>query len=159
MEHRISISSNPRILIMFAVALILCIAGLVLVQFSRIPGLIIFILGTIMVTGYIRQVYPLLTTKIISSESGIVIKAHKKDDIVIKWDEILVSGYFQERGTKPSLFIVVKESKNYYLIPNEFSDFPQLQSLLREQSPYEEPELSDGDSIVDWFETRLGGKS
>jgi len=95
-----------------------------------------------------RLAKPFLNSTIESLEDRIVISVPGYDAVEVAFNEVDLAGEFQIKG-KPALFLYKKEADQLYTLPDEYTGFNDLRTLLSSRLPFEEipagsvPDLKD----------------
>ena len=156
MTYRITLSSNPRaiLLIIFVVALPV---GAVL-SFFALPiflGIILTILGGYMAYFLGKYVYNIFISRIETSDEGIRFKMTRKESSSLRWDQISHAGHCEEERSKPSAFVYSEDEDKLLTIPGEYSGFTELVAELRRHVEVSEIELAHGETIAGYLRDRV----
>ena len=156
MRHTITISSNPRMVILFLVMLALPTAGVLLLIFAGT------LLGIIALAGAAYLDYTMLRffrnhmkSWVETSDTELKCQMPDGDLLVFSWDQVTAAGYCtQERG-RPFLFVYREEGDKLVTIPKEYGDFDTLHSTIKKRTSFEELFLSRGETIQDRLKQML----
>ncbi|GAH77686.1 unnamed protein product, partial [marine sediment metagenome] len=122
MKYRMTLASNPRIFILFLIAVIPPALGiLILLLLSPIAGLLI--IGAGIYFGYliIRFVVSQLESWVETSEGGIKANLPEKEIISFSWGKISLAGFCSPKHEKPFLFVYESEGDKLLTIHKEYS--------------------------------------
>ena len=161
MRHTITIASNPRIILVFLIAVALPVGVVLLAIFFHV------FLGIIVtaVAGYIA--YHLLKfgisnfkSWIETSDEGITIRIGNDEPQHLTWEEITHAGAVTQPKSKDQLFVYAEERDRLFAIPSEYSRFEELKQRiarsLGDMTVFEEVELEATASISDYLREKVG---
>jgi len=148
MRHRITLSSNPRMIILVLFMVALPAAGILLLIFIGV------FLGTIALAGAAYLDYTMLRffcnhlkSWVETTDSELKCRMPDGELLNFSWDKVTAAGYFtQERG-RPFLFVYREEEDKLVSIPEEYSEFEALYSQIKERTPFHELSLARGETI------------
>lgn len=156
MIHRITLRSNPRLLLLGLLIAGLPLGGLFLAVYLRSPIGIAALLGAGYVSyQFIRFLIPLMQSRIESSEEGITCHFSGKDPMVFHWKMISHAGLCRQKWQKPCLFLYQETNDQFVIIPQEFSHFEHLADEVRKKTPYQEIRLERDDTLQRWLKDQL----
>ena len=156
MRHRITLSSNPRMIILVLFMIALPAAGILLLIFVGI------FLGIIALAGAAYLDYTMLRffrnhlkSWVETTDTELKCRMPDGELLNFSWDKVTVAGYFtQERG-RPFLFVYREEEDKLVSIPEEYSEFETLYSQIKERTPFQELSLSRGETIQERLKEML----
>ena len=159
MTYRITISSNPKtlLLIIFVVALPV---GTIL-SFLVMPiflSIILTILGGYVSYNLAKYVLNILASRIDTSDEGLSFKMSRKESSSLRWEQISHAGYCEEERSRPSAFVYSEDEDRLLTIPSEYSGFRDLVAELRSHVTVENIQLDPSDSIASYLRDLLGVK-
>jgi hypothetical protein len=159
MTYRITLSSNPKaiLLIVFAVAIPV---GAIL-SFFVLPiflSIVLTVLG-----GYVgyflgKYVYNIFISRIETSDEGLRFQTTKKESSSLRWDQISHAGHCEEERSKPSAFVYSEDEDKLLTVPGEYDGFDELVATLRKHVKVDEIELEHGETIASYLRDRMGLK-
>jgi len=156
MRHRITLSSNPRMIILVLFMIALPAAGILLLIFAGI------FLGIIALAGAAYLDYTMLRffrnqlkSWVETTDTELKCRMPDGELLNFSWDKVTAAGYFtQERG-RPFLFVYREEEDKLVSIPEEYSEFETLYSQIKERTPFQELSLVRGETIQDRLKDML----
>ncbi len=160
MEYRISIRSNPRVLLMLAI--IVGVPAFAVSLFFYAPPLLAIIATAL--AGYlsyslIRFVRGSLGSRVIPHDEGITFNFGHNDIDRFTWDEVDFAGICREEKQRPYLFVYDTENDRLVTVPNEYENFDSMIEEVRSHmgdETFEEVILSPGQTIAEVLRERLG---
>ncbi len=138
MTHRMTVTSNPRLLIFYSLLGAFPLSGLY--AFSRIPplaGAAALAVGAFLSYRLYRFAMPYLGTKIVTGEDGITFTLPGEGDLVFPWNEVSLTGKCTAARGKPFVFAYHAGRDRLISIPYEYTDMKGLESELAEKAPFE----------------------
>lgn len=151
MTHRVTIASNPRMLLLLPLLLALPAAGvLLLVYAGRLLGLLGLAAAAYLDFVLIRFLYRNLRTRVVSSDTQLTCRLAGGEELVFPWAAITAAGYCTQPRARPFLFIYDAKMDKIVTIPDEYSGFAELKSLLRRrvaEGAFHELSLEAGEPI------------
>ncbi len=156
MNYRISLASNPRLLLLFLFMLVIPAAAVfALLSFGIFMGVIAIAIALFFEYSLIRFTINHLKSKIDTEESGIRCITPEKEELFYPWSIITHAGSYREKGRGWYLFIYDSSKDKLLKIPNEYSDFDRLTQEIRENTPYKEIKLKEGESLEEYLKGKL----
>ena len=160
MRHRMTLSSNPRMIILVLFMIALPAAGILLLIFVGI------VLGIIALAGAAYLDYTMLRffrnhlkSWVETTDTELKCQMPDGELIVFSWDKVTTAGYFtQERG-RPFLFVYREEADKLVTIPEEYSEFKTLYSEIEQRTSFQELSLAGGETIQDRLKEMLNLES
>jgi hypothetical protein len=140
MIHRMTVHSNPRLLLFYVLLVGIPAAGAA--TFFVLPGLwAVGVLGGALFVDYQLFKFGRTYTEstIESSEDELAINIPGQDRVAIALSELTLAGEFAINGTA-TIFLYNKANDKLYTIPNEYTGFDQMRELVRSKAPYEKVE-------------------
>jgi len=156
MRHRITLSSNPRMIILVLFMIALPAAGILLLIFAGV------FLGIIALAGAAYLDYTMLRffrnqlrSWVETTDTELKCQMPDGELLAFSWDKVTAAGYFtQERG-RPFLFVYREEEDKLVTIPEEYSEFETLYSQIKKRTPFQELSLGKAETIQDRLKTML----
>ena len=156
MIHKMTVRSNPRLILFGALVVGVPLLGVALFWFLRgIIGIAAGLAAGFFTYQLITFILPSLRVRIETSSDGIRCIRPGNDDIAFRWSEITHAGLVHQKSQKPSLFLYGEEHDRFVEISKEFSDFDLLLTMVKKQTPFQEIRLEKADSIQDWLRREL----
>ena len=137
MESRISLHSNPGIIIFGFIITILFTGGTLLAVFvNMVPGIII--IGVLLYAFYFiyKYLHETLKSRIITNDEGIRFILPDDEKLSFSWGEITHAGLFQDKKGKETLFVYKEPDDKLMSIGPEFILFNSLKEIVREKTKF-----------------------
>ncbi len=152
MRHTITITSNPRMIILFLIVIVLPAAGILLLILAGT------LLGIIALAGAAYLDYLLLrffrnhmNSWVETSDTELVCQMPDGDLLAFPWDQVSAAGYCTQQQGRPFLFIYKEKGDKLVTIPKEYGNFETLSSTIKQripqQTPFQALSLSRGETI------------
>jgi len=156
MRHTITLSSNPRMVVLILLVLILPAVGVLLLIFAGI------VIGILALAGAAYLDYTILRflrnhlkSWVEASEEQLRCRMPDGEMLVFPWKQVTVAGYcIQEQG-RPFVFVYRDEEDKLVTIPEEYNQFETLLSSIKQRTPFEELSLAKGETIQDRLKVML----
>jgi hypothetical protein len=157
MNYRISFASNPKLLLLFLFMLVLPAAAVfALLSFGIFLGVIAIALALFFEYSLIRFTINHLKSRIDTEESGIRCFTPEKEELFYHWSSITHAGSYREKRRGGGYLFIYDSSEDKLLkIPDEYSDFDRLTQEIRENTPYKELDLKEGESLEEYLKDKL----
>lgn len=162
MTYRITLFSNPRLILLIIIMLILPPAGVFgLFNFGLFLGIIALGLAGIIDYHFVKYTISALKTRIDTDEEGIACVTTEKETVHFAWQEITHSGLTRQQtrwrmqGT-PSLFLYDGAGDRLLQIPREYSGFDALVEEVRDRTAFTEIHLSHEENLEDRLKEMVG---
>jgi hypothetical protein len=153
MRHTITISSNPRMIILFLIVIALPAAGILLLIFAgTLPGIIALAGAAYLDYLLLRFLRNHMNSWVETSDTELKCRMPDGDLLVFSWDQVTAAGYCtQERG-RPFLFVYREAGDKLVTIPKEYGGFEALFSTIKQRTAEQridflELSLSRGETI------------
>lgn len=156
MRHRLTLRSNPRLIVLILLLIGLPAGGLLLLIYAGLP---LGILG-LAAAGYLdytmlRFLHGHARSWVETTESELTCRMPDGELFSFPWDSITLAGYCtQERG-RPFLFVCDLRADKLVTIPREYGDFDALHSEIRARTPFRKLSLARGETIRDRLQNIL----
>jgi len=156
MRHTISISSNPRMIVLFLVVIALPAAGILLLVFAgTLLGIIALAAAAYLDYSMLRFFRNHMKSWVETTDTELKCRMPDGELLVFSWDQVTAAGYCtQERG-RPFLFVYREEGDKLVTIPKEYGDFEALFATIKQRAPFQELTLSRGETIQERLKEML----
>ncbi len=156
MRHKITVASNPRMIILFLIVIALPAAAVLLLIFAGT------VLGILALAGAAYLDYTMLRffrnhmkSWVETTDKELKCQMPDGELLVFSWDQVTAAGYCtQERG-RPFLFVYRKEGDKLVTIPEEYSDFEILYSEIEKRTHFQELSLGRAETIQERLKEML----
>lgn len=156
MEYRVTVKSNPRILILFSViALIPLAAVLLIVLWSPIAGVILLAIGGYVDYHLIKFARLQLASYVRTDEDGIRGLSGISEKVDIEWDDVTHAGVATESGTRAAAFVYAEGEDQLITVPSEYENFEHFVTELGERFDLIRFELDSNETLTDRLKTML----
>ena len=150
MTYRITVKSNPRMLLLMAVMIgAVAVVVLLFAAGSALGGIIALI-----VVGYLgfhaaRHLVAQLQSKVVTTDDGITLEHSVIGSRSYNWHEISRAGYAvpRDKRERPVVFIYDEEQDSLITIPDEFENFKTLMGEVRRHTDFENIVLAPGETV------------
>ena len=153
MTHRVTLASNPRILLLALVLLALPALGALLLMYAgTLVGLLALAAAAYLDYTMIRYLVRNLRSRVVTSDTRISCRLPDGQELDFPWKAITIAGHCVQKGSRPFLFVYDQRMDKIVTIPDEYSDFPTLQEELRRRLPagvFCEVVLQQGQTIAE----------
>ncbi len=156
MRHTITITSNPRMIILFLVVIALPAAGVLLLIFAgTLIGIIALAAGAYLDYSMLRFFRNHMKSWVETTDTELRCQMPDGDLLVFTWKQVTLAGYCtQERG-RPFLFVYREKGDKLVTIPKEYGDFEALFSTIKQRTPFQELSLDQGETIQERLQKML----
>ena len=162
MTYRITLRSNPRLLLLFTVMTSVPVTGIVLLALQLITlGLIVTIVGIYFAYQMLKLVRSTLRSRVVTSEESINYDFGKGDAHEISWSAVTHSGTFGKTSRSRTVFVYAEEGDRLLSVPDEYEGFEALvEEIEAPTGPvFETIDLATETSISDYLRERVGGSN
>jgi hypothetical protein len=157
MTHTITIASNPRIVLVFLIAVVIPVGGVLLtILFHIFLGIIVTVVGGFIAWHLMKFGISSLKSWVRTDDEGITIKISNEDPKGLTWEEITHAGLVSQVKTRNQMFIYAEETDKLFTIPDEYSDFDKLIEFTSERTPFENVSLEQTDTITSYLREVVG---
>lgn len=154
MTYRITVSSNPRSLLIIFIVVVLPVTGVLSIIFLHpVVGAIITVVGCFFSYQLSKYVINIFKSRLDTTDEGLVYKMSAKESASLAWEEISHSGYCEQEGAKPFVFVYSEVNDRLLSIPNEYDGFDRLVEELREKLDLKDVKLKATETITDYLKT------
>lgn len=157
MDHRMTFTSNPRIVLLFIVVVAMfavSVAGFV--SLGLLYGFIFLALALFLAYQFGKFALAHARSLITTSDEGIRFRMPTTEQESFLWEKVSCSGYCTQARGKPFLFLYNESDDRLITVPREYSDFDSLIERVRAATPFESYSLSSGETIQDVLRRKLG---
>jgi hypothetical protein len=156
MRHTITITSNPRMIILFLVVIALPAAGILLLIFAgTLIGIIALAAAAYLDYSMLRFFRNHMKSWVETTDAELNCQMPDGELLVFSWDQVTAAGYCtQERG-RPFLFVYREEGDKLITIPKEYSDFQTLYDTVKQRTDFQELSLHRGETIQERLKQML----
>ena len=160
MIHRITIASNPRILIIFLLSVGLPAGSLVILfTLGILWGIILLAISGYIAYHLMKYGISNLKSRIETAEDGLTISIAYEEPKHLEWDQISHSGLCLQHGQRPSLYIYAEKTDQLVTIPDEYTGFLELSETIERNAPFETVTLDEHESIKEHLAEKIGYRS
>ena len=149
MISRITLKSNPKIIIFIGMLLVFLAAGIFLAIFVNILiGIIVMALALYISYSMYKVLRDQFRSRITAEKSSIHFLLPGNEEHTIRWKDITHSGLFIHSGRKKRQLFVYREPEDKLIaIPDEFTDFDAIIELLQQKTPFYSLEQQGTESL------------
>ncbi len=153
---RITVRSNPRVLVPIALAVLLA-AGAVLVALlvQIVVGLVALVLVGYFGYRLVRFVSKQLASYVAADAGGVTICEYGEETHRHPWEQVTFAGHVRTADGNELLYVYVESADRLLTISPEFENFQPLRGELRRYVPPTDLELAAGESLSDHLRRRL----
>ena len=156
MIYRIKLLKNPKILYIFLTILVLPAAGVLFIYiFNVVLGVIARGIALYLNYHLIKFMIGHLTSRIETSDTGIVCRTPTNEVFEFDWDNITVAGSFKGSKAQPNIFIYNEALDRLLKIPQDYGGYEKLLEEIREKTPFQAINLSDGETLEERLKQML----
>ena len=159
MTSRITLFSNPRLIIPCLISIILPVAGIFgcFIVSDIIVRIVILLITLYLSYCVLKFVIKHLRSKIVFDEQGVHVHFSRNNVITYGWDEITHAGLCKtsQRGIrkletgKDVLFLYNLQDDKFVSIPREFTHFDVMIETIQAKTNFQEIELNPGETLED----------
>jgi hypothetical protein len=156
MIYRITVRSNPRILIVAALVVVGPAVGIASFFFSPpIIAIILTAVGAFFSYAFGKFLRQTLRSRIETTEAGLSFDSGAGDRSFFAWEDITLAGRYAEAKNKEYLFIYKENGDRLITVPDEYERFPQLIAAVAERREVEEITLESGETLTERLRKRF----
>ena len=156
MKHTITLTSNPRLIILFLIVIALPAAGVLLLVFAgTLIGIIALAAAAYLDYSMLRFFRNHLNSWVETTDTELKCRMPDGEMLVFSWDQVTAAGYCTQERDRPFLFVYREEGDKLVTIPKEYGDFQTLLSAIKERTPFQELTLSRGETIQEHLKQML----
>jgi hypothetical protein len=154
--HRITLASNPRMLLLVAVLIVLPAAGVAL---FFVAGALLGILG-VGVAIYldytlVRFLRNHLRSYVQTTDDELSCRLPDGETMSFPWSAITHAGACTPAKGRPFLFVYDSAADRLVSIPAEYDGFAELRRSLEEKAPFQELTLAAGETLEERLKTLI----
>jgi hypothetical protein len=143
-------------LLLFLIILALPAAGILFIYiFNVVLGVIALAISVYLNYHLIKFTIGQLASRIETSDTGIICKSPTNEVIEFTWDNITIAGSFKDTKTRSNIFIYNEEKDNLLKIAQDYGDFEMLLKEIKEKTPFQVIDLSDGETLEERLKQML----
>jgi hypothetical protein len=148
MRHTITISSNPRTILLFLIVIALPSAGVLLLIFAgTLIGIIALAAAAYLDYSMLRFFRNHMKSWVETSDLELKCQMPDGELLLFSWDQVTAAGYCtQERG-RPFLFVYKEEGDKLVTIPKEYGNFQALYDTIKQRTPFQNLSLARDETI------------
>ena len=156
MESRISLRSNPGVIIFGLILLILFAGGFILVPLVNLfLGLAVMGIAIYLFYNIFKYLRGQLKSRIITNDENIHFLLPYKEEYTFQWDEITHSGLFVTTKGKEQLFLYKEPDDQLMSIGPEFTSFNSLKDLISEKTNFMELKQEGNETLGECLKSCL----
>ena len=163
MTHRMTIRSNPRLLMVPLIALgLLALAG-GLLAVSPVVGVLALAMGAYIAYVLIRFLTKQLACTVEAREDGVELDLYGEEKVRLAWGDVTHLGVASDARKRRVLFFYREDEDRLLGVPDEFERFDALMDRAVERSravapdrPFLRLELGPGQTVKDSLRTIVG---
>ncbi len=164
MVYRITVRSNPRILIVYVVLPLILAAGVgAPFVIGPLLGIIAFAAAAFFAWQLLKLTRRQLATRIETLTDEVVFHLHGDEKIVFAWDEVRIAGMAltsDDSGTPlrkgRRVFLYNEKADKMFAVTDEFAGLDTLAAELRGKTEYHEIVLAPGETLKDRLREIVG---
>lgn len=166
MQYRITVRSNPKVLLIGLV--ILGLPGIGVAAFflwTPVAGVILTLIGGFFSYNFFKLVRSILSSRIETHDDAVVFDFGKGHRDEFRWDQITHAGLWSDGEKQRSIFVYDEEEDRLVTVPSEYQGFDDLVEEIRfgveEQSGgvFEVIELGTRETIHDYLKSLVAPES
>lgn len=156
MRHRITLSSNPRMIILILFMIALPAVGILLLVFVGIfLGIIALAAAAYLDYTTLRFFRNHLNSWVETTDTELKCRMPDGELLVFSWDAVTAAGAFTQEKGRPFLFVYQEEGDKLVTIPEEYNEFEALYSQVKGRTPFQELSLARGETIQERLKEML----
>jgi len=160
MVYRITLKSNPRLLLVYLfIPCALALGGLAFWMGGGLWGVIILAGGALIAWTLLKFTRRQMKTCIESGEEGLTFSLYGEEKAVLPWPSVRLAGMAQEEGKGHrgrKLFVYQEEGDKLFTVPDEFERFEALVAEVRGRTDFREIPLGKTETLKDKLRELLG---
>lgn len=150
MEYRVTLKSNPRLLILFAmIAVLPAISIALILLWSPIAGAIVLAIVAYVDYHLVKFVRLQLASYVRTDDDGIRGLSGISEKVDIPWETVTHAGVAMESQTRGVAFVYAEEQDQLISVPSDYENFDQFVSELESRFDVLRLDLEPGESITD----------
>ena len=159
MTYRITLRSNPRIILTILIAVALPGIGIASFTFwPPVAAVIATVVGGFFGYHFLKLIRSIISSKIVTSESGVSFDFGKGHISEFSWDGITHAGKFTDTSRKPMFYVYDETDDRLISVPNEYERFEEIVAAVRAGvgERFEDFDLGPFVSINEYLKSKIG---
>jgi hypothetical protein len=157
MEYRITLTSNPKIILLIVVTIALPVVGVLsFFVFPIIMSVIIAAAGFYFAYHLVKFLISTLGSHITTREDGVLFHISRNDDVDYSWDAITHAGLCASDKKRRTLYVYQEDEDKLVTVPNDYDRFDELIGELRAHVEVPEARLAEGETVRDHLRRLIG---
>ncbi len=152
---RITLRSNPRLIIAFLLVPLSLAAGAALFFLGLLLGLIGLAAALVFSYTLVRFLSQQLASRIETGENGIRFSLWGEETREFPLETIRLAGTVTEPGAGKKLFVYRESEDTFISVPDEFEGFDALMREVESRTDFKEISLSPGESLKEKLKSLL----
>jgi hypothetical protein len=159
--YRLSFRTNPRMVLLPVVLVGLVAIGVLAWRYAgTVAGIVVLAIALYLDVQIVRFLASHLRSWVKTTAEGLSARLPDASTLDFDWKNLTHAGLCQRAGSRPFVFLYDERRDRLLSIPNEYSNFAELNEEIRRRLPsgtsFEELRLAKGEMIEDWMKSRLG---
>jgi len=156
MRHRITVSSNPRMILLFLIVIALPAAGILLLIFAgTVLGIIALAAAAYLDYSMLRFFRNHMKSWVETSDSELKCRMPDGELLAFPWDQVTAAGYCRQEQGRPFLFVYRSTGDKLVTIPQEYGDFQALVSTIERHTDFQQLSLGSDETIEERLKRML----
>lgn len=150
MEYRVTLRSNPRLLILFAIIAAIPIVGVAaILLWSPVAGVIFLAVGAYVDYHLVKFARLQLKSYVRTDDSGIQGLSSIAEKVNIPWGTVTHAGVGTEPNKHQAAFVYDEDEDRLISVPSDYENFDQFVSELEDRFDLLQFELREGETVAD----------
>ena len=156
MRHTITLTSNPRMILLFLIVIALPAVGVLLLIFAgTLVGIIALAAAAYLDYSMLRFLRNHMKSWVETTDSELKCQMPDGELLVFSWDQITAAGYCIQERARPFLFVYREEGDKLVTIPREYGDFQALYEAVEQRTEFQQLSLGRGETIQERLKQTL----
>ena len=156
MRHTITLTSNPRMILLFLIVIALPAVGVLLLIFAgTLVGIIALAAAAYLDYSLLRFFRNHMKSWVETTDSELKCQMPDGELLVFSWDQITAAGYCTQEKGRPFLFVYREEGDKLVTIPREYGDFQALYEAVEQRTDFQQLSLGRGETIQERLKQTL----
>jgi len=148
MIYTITLTSNPRMTILFLIVIALPAAGVLLLIFAgTLIGIVALAAAAYLDYSMVRFFRNHMKSWVETTDSELKCQMPDGELLVFSWDQVTAAGYCTQEKGRPFLFVYRDEGDKLVTIPREYGDFQTLYDAVEQHTDFQKLSLARGETI------------
>jgi hypothetical protein len=164
MVYRMTVRSNPRILMVYVfIPVVICAGVASFFLFGPLYGLVGIAAAAFFAWTLVRLTRRQLATRVETLTDEVLFRLHGDEKILVPWEKVRVSGFalVTDKTGSPTrkdrrLFIYNEEEDRLLTLTDEFENMDGLAAELRVKTDFRELVLADGETLKEKLRELVG---